>query len=675
MPLEIDPRRLQAALDKARSALLAERNARGHWTGELSSSALSTATAVCALQIVARETGASDRLQSLIQRGLEWLAKNQNVNYGGWGDTDLSFSNISTTTLCWAVFGVVPGADEKYSSTITRAEKWLREKAGGLDPDKLADAIIARYGKDRTFSIPILTMCALSGRFGNGPAAWRRVIPLPFELAAFPQSWFAALRLPVVSYALPALIAIGQARHRNAPSRNPLARAARNAAAERTLNVLERIQPTNGGFLEATPLTSFVTMSLAASGLAQHPVVRKGVEFLVASVRADGSWPIDTNLATWVTTLSVNALANDPSFQLPADERTPIREWLLDQQYRVVHPYTGAAPGGWAWTDLPGGVPDADDTAGALLALKNLSVATVCDRRGDSTALTERRYNVDDRVREAAALGVQWLLDLQNRDGGIPTFCRGWTNLPFDRSGSDLTAHAIRAWLAWLDDLAKAPGNETFRSVLRATDYLIGTKGDVKFLWTPLWFGNQHSDGPNIHYGTAKVLDALAVLSQRLSAMRPEESANPMVLRLEETCESAFWGNCQHSDGSFGGLRSTGSSVEETALTIESLSAVRMAPCSRLLEETNELVELIERENTQCPVELQSHAKGPGILPDEVLTLATNWLISRVESGTWTQPAPIGFYFAKLWYYEKLYPMIFTVGALGKAAALLRAKD
>ena len=33
----------------------------------------------------------------------------------------------------------------------------------------------------------------------------------------------------------------------------------------------------------------------------------------------------------------------------------------------------------------------------------------------------------------------------------------------------------------------------------------------------------------------------------------------------------------------------------------------------------------------------------------------------KVESGEWLRPSPIGFYFAKLWYYERLYPMIFTV--------------
>jgi squalene-hopene/tetraprenyl-beta-curcumene cyclase len=39
-----------------------------------------------------------------------------------------------------------------------------------------------------------------------------------------------------------------------------------------------------------------------------------------------------------------------------------------------------------------------------------------------------------------------------------------------------------------------------------------------------------------------------------------------------------------------------------------------------------------------------------------------------VESNRHHESAPIGFYFAKLWYYEKLYPLIWTVAALGPAA-------
>jgi squalene-hopene/tetraprenyl-beta-curcumene cyclase len=42
-------------------------------------------------------------------------------------------------------------------------------------------------------------------------------------------------------------------------------------------------------------------------------------------------------------------------------------------------------------------------------------------------------------------------------------------------------------------------------------------------------------------------------------------------------------------------------------------------------------------------------------------------LLADVEVDRGREPSPIGFYFAKLWYYEKLYPLIFTVSALGQA--------
>ena len=40
---------------------------------------------------------------------------------------------------------------------------------------------------------------------------------------------------------------------------------------------------------------------------------------------------------------------------------------------------------------------------------------------------------------------------------------------------------------------------------------------------------------------------------------------------------------------------------------------------------------------------------------------------AKVEAGGLHSPTPIGFYFAKLWYFEKLYPIIFSVAALGRA--------
>src|SRR3954451_5222230 len=221
-------------LTNARGRLLAARNAAGHWEGELSSSALSTATAVFALHqvVTALEGDAGDRelvvrAGKLIREGLAWLALHQTAD-GGWGDTTRSFSNISTTALCWAAFV----ADENwaagaYEATLRGVEQWLVGHAGSLAPDVLANAIADRYGEDRTFSVPILTMMALAGRLGPGREAWALVRALPFELAAFPQRWFKWLKLPVVSYALPALIAIGQAHHALRPSRSVAVRTVR----------------------------------------------------------------------------------------------------------------------------------------------------------------------------------------------------------------------------------------------------------------------------------------------------------------------------------------------------------------------------------------------------------------------------------------------------------------
>src|SRR5688572_30263554 len=249
--------------------LLAARSHTGHWEGDLSSSALSTATAVVALA-VANQKG--DDLE-LVNRGLQWLARRQNSD-GGWGDTTRSLSNISTTALCWAAFAFRPPGSPDVAGVVTRCERWLSQAAGSLHPEQLRQAIAARYGKDRTFSAPIMMTLALSGRLGEG--AWKLVPQLPFELAACPPSWFQRLQLPVVSYALPALIAIGQARHHYCPSRNLPLRTIRDRLRAKTSRVLRRIQPSTGGYLEATPLTSFVVMSLAGIQQADSDVARDG---------------------------------------------------------------------------------------------------------------------------------------------------------------------------------------------------------------------------------------------------------------------------------------------------------------------------------------------------------------------------------------------------------------
>lgn len=595
--------RSSAARDELARELLSFRNEHGHWSGELSSSALSTAVATIALGEIDRQLNTSQH-RHYVERGLHWLAEHANSD-GGWGDTIRSKSNISTTALCWAAFGAAR-ADEQFSGTVAKAVAWLSGAAGSLE--NLAQAIATRYGRDRTFSVPILMTCALSGRLGD--EGWRKVPALPFELATFPRSWFGALKLPVVSYALPALIAIGQVIHHHAPSRNPAARFIRNSARARTLDLLSELQPTNGGFLEATPLTAFVTMSLASAGNSYHPVAKKGAEFLRASIRPDGSWPIDTNLATWVTTLSIKALSNcceSPSrkFPLSTFNHPPLISWLLAQQYKSTHPYTGAPPGGWAWTDLPGGVPDADDTAGALLALHHLASPSA------------------DTI-HAAEQGINWLLNLQNSDGGIPTFCRGWGTLPFDRSTPELTVHALRAFHAWRSAVNRSLQVRIDRSTVRALNFLAANQQPTG-AFIPLWFGNEHAhDDINPVYGTAQVLIGLQELGASGIAI-PESLVNRA---------TQFLAQAQLSVGGWGGDKNLPESLEETALAVEAL----------------------------CGCKVHHNAAERGLTR----------LLQLVEERRYEQATPIGFYFARLWYYEKLYPMIFATSALGAAVSKLK---
>ena len=593
---------LSAARREAASRLLAARGG-AVWRGRLSSSALSTATAIAALRLVSPVSHAGR-----IDAGAAWLAATQLAD-GSWGDTAASPGNLSTTLLCWSVLAALDDDRGAATAPVARAAAWIAARAGSTTPADLAAALERIYGRDRTFSVPILVHAALCGRLGDtrSPSTWKPIPQLPFELATLPRWSFRLVDMQVVSYALPALIAIGQVRHAHRPAFFPL-RSVRDAARGPTLHTLRAIQPAGGGFLEATPLTSFVTMSLAGMGLAGHPVAVEGTGFLVASQRPDGSWPIDTDLATWCTTLSVGALAAGGRLgeRLSAGERGAIREWLLGQQWKRVHPYTGAAPGGWAWTDLPGGVPDADDTSGGLVALHALERAEGGDASQEAIA--------------AARGALDWLVDLANRDGGLPTFCRGWGRLPFDTSCPDITAHFLRAAEAWGDVAGVASDPRSSRALAAARRHLDATRR-ADGAWWPLWFGNQsHPEQANPVYGTAKV-----------------------VLATHDARGTRWLLGAQAADGSFPCAPGHPATIEETAAATEALASVAAGRGS--------------------PGEFAARARA-------ATARGTAWLLEHTDGGRVFPAAPIGLYFAKLWYDEAIYPLAFTLAALERAGRL-----
>jgi squalene-hopene/tetraprenyl-beta-curcumene cyclase len=572
MPVTSTQPRLEQAVQTARARLLMARNLRGFWEGRLSSSALSTATAISALAVC---SPADDALRML--DGAAWLRETQNAD-GGWGDTTDSPSNLATTLLTVAALRLAGMEDEPF---LRHAAQYLQVHAGPT-PDDLLQGIRKAYGADRTFAVPILMNCALAGM-----VPWQAIPGLPYELSILPHAWLQKLRLHVVSYALPALIAIGLLLEERTPSRNPCTALLRRLTVEPALAKLAAIQPDHGGFLEAVPLTAFVTMSLGSYRNSEHVVVQRCRSFLREAQRPDGSWPIDMDLSVWLTTSAVTALHASGG----TAEVEDLRGWIVEQQYRDVHPFTQAAPGGWGWTHRPGGVPDGDDTSGAMVALAHLG------------------------ERDALAGGVRWLLSLQNHDGGWPTFCRGWGALPFDRSTPDITAHAIRALR-----LAAPADPAVTRALQRGLDYLHRAQRDDGS-WVPLWFGHQYAPrGENPVFGTARVLIALGEAGVRDDHVR---RGVQYLLRA------------QHTDGGWGGAPGVPAGIEESAVAVSALS----------------------------------------LWPDEAgqaLAAGVEYLIARVEDDTWTTPSPIGLYFASLWYAEQLYPIIWTVEALGRAQCVLR---
>ncbi len=688
---------LEQAWVTARNFLSDERNSAEHWTGELSTSALSTATAISALSQVRKSqrgvvaargstewmatqgsgldserratiAASSDSesratLDEAIVTGCQWLVQQQNED-GGFGDTNRSHSNIATTLLVLAAWELARQAIDGEAATANQAVNWRNDIERCqpaawryVEAQGKWEGLRRRYGKDKTFVVPIITNCALAGL-----VEWDQVPPLPFEAAWLPQEFYRWARMPVVSYAVPALVAIGQARFHFVPPRNPLMKALRSRAVRPTLKVLRSMQPSSGGYLEATPLTSFVLMSLAAVGNADLPVARDCLRFILGARLPDGSWPIDTNLATWVTSLAMNALSRRGKIDLsdaPALEKATqpglvtvkTVRWLLSCQHRQRHPFTGANPGGWGWTDLSGAVPDADDTPAALLALSRIDWDQPAWLRLEQQAL------------EGVGLGLNWLLRLQNRDGGWPTFCRGWGKLPFDRSGTDLTAHALRAMHAWLPHLERvnaAGGMGARRSQsLRASRIGSATRRGLAYLertqrsdgsWLPLWFGNQDQPNDvNPIYGTGKVL--LAYGSLELNRSLPAQRAMEY-LQLQ-----------QNEDGGWGGGSSVEYARDRTKSTTKRLNGGQKLLSSPAQPPFGSHTSTIEE--TSIALEgLMCSGQSPY---DASIMQALDWLAQTIQSGNLSCAWPIGFYFAKLWYHERLYPTLFSLSALGAA--------
>ena len=591
----------QKRLNELGKNLILELKPEGYWEGRLSSSALAVAVAVAALYFDNPKVHAKE-----IDRGLNWLKSNINTD-GSFGDTPESPGNISTSLLVYAAANLFREEKSRIISFQEQIAGYLQMQNIDIHSEQVSKVILNHYQKDYTFSVPILAMSGLCGIPGKD--AFNHIPQLPFELSLLPRKFYRLLNLSVVSYAIPALVAVGIVIFKKKNS-GLFWRMVRKFSVPRALKILHRMLPESGGYLEAIPLTAFVALSLINAGYGETEVVKKGIDFLKNTQREDGGWPIDVDLSTWVTSLSVKAFRSNLDGFINTDLQDKITDHFKLIQTKSVHPFNGSRPGGWGWTNFPGSVPDGDDTPGAILAMLRMEPAS--------------------QVKREVYDGCRWLFRLQNSDGGFPTFSKGWGKLPFDQSCSDLTGHSLLAFSSviktYRDDLSGRQKKRLVKAFEKALQYLEKhQRRDGS--WLPLWFGNQLTeDHTNPVYGTARVV---TYLRDSLEHGWLSEELRQRLAKLVSNGKQ-YLISVQNKDGSWGGAKNIPGTMEETALAVSALASV---------------------ENRK--------------ICDSGLTWLDNFYR---QNGL--KPAPIGLYFASLWYDEKLYPVTAYLEAVSRMMEL-----
>ena len=688
MNLEVDLERLFLAQKAVCAELLAERSPAGYWVGEIGSSPVATAAAVSALVVshhqdsddALREaaTGGSESdieqlvqgdLSELLLESVHWLARRQNED-GGWSDCDGGESDIAATMLVQAAFRLT-GIPGKYADLMMRADQFVSAQGG-------VAGLRRRFGRYKTYLAPILANCALADM-----APWRQVPTLAFEWLSLPQRWQRDVAAPASRIALPIVMSVGLAKFHNDPPHNPLMRLVRRSLRKKTLAALEALQATDNSFLASPLATAFVVMNLASIGCQEHPIVERGVEFLLASVRADASWSIATNLATTNTALALESLmadrppmpvsgsvewhehhnsgsqasnwhdtatANDMAVQAEHDVHQAANveigelskacvDWLLETQRTSPSKLTAAPAGGWGASDSAGAEPNTIATAGALVTLAHACRIDADMHRG--------------RVERVASLGVNWLLAMQNDDGGWPTYCRNEDSQPLDASGIDPTAHAVRALAAWLrfwrsescgdsQSAQTALGGRIDAAIARALPYL-GAQQREDGSFVPMWFGNLHqAEDQNPVLGTAVALSAYANLDQ-LDSAEARRAASWLLIS-------------QHSSGGWGPPRAP----------VDYSDNERDGKL-RSWRENDTLAKFCTIEETAAAVSALLPLAATDTAVNRSVSRGLAWLANSVEQDGHRRPAIVGFYFSRIWYYERLYPLAFAAGALSRA--------
>jgi squalene-hopene/tetraprenyl-beta-curcumene cyclase len=276
----------------------------------------------------------------------------------------------------------------------------------------------------------------------------------------------------------------------------------------------------------------------------------------------------------WDTSITLRALA---ASGLPAQHEafTSGIRWLLDRQVRQEGDWakkTRAEPGGWCFEYANSHYPDLDDTAMVLMALEEQFASLPTSSSGAHLAAEQAAGNDDtspmlEETTAAIERGSQWILAMQNRDGGWGAFDRDNDSeflcyVPFadhnamiDPSTPDLCARVLES-LGQLGHRVGQPAVDRALAYLRKTQESDGA-----------WFGRW---GVNYIYGTWQVLNGMAAVG--VPSDDPAVQAGARWLLIYQN-ENGGWGESpdSYADPALRGQGTT--TASQTAWAISGLVA------------------------------------------------------------------------------------------------------